>query len=63
MILSASTLEKLRDAILRLELAPGAALTERGLEPLLDASRTTVRGALLKLEAEEIGRASCRERV
>ena len=52
MILSASTLEKLRDAILRLELAPGAALTERGLEPLLDASRTTVRGALLKLEAE-----------
>lgn len=52
MILSASTLEKLRDAILRLELSPGAALTERGLEPLLDASRTTVRGALLKLEAE-----------
>jgi DNA-binding GntR family transcriptional regulator len=51
-ILSASTLEKLRDAILRLELAPGATLTERGLEPLLDASRTTVRGALLKLEAE-----------
>ncbi len=52
MILSASALEKLRDAILRLELSPGAALTERGLEPLLDASRTTVRGALLKLEAE-----------
>ncbi len=51
-IVSASALEKLRDAILRLELAPGAVLTERGLEPMLETSRTTVRAALLKLEAE-----------
>ena len=52
MIVSASALEKLRDAILRLELSPGAVLTERGLEPMLETSRTTVRSALLKLEAE-----------
>jgi DNA-binding GntR family transcriptional regulator len=51
-IVSASALEKLRDAILRLELSPGAVLTERGLEPMLETSRTTVRSALLKLESE-----------
>ena len=44
--------EKLRNAILRLELAPGNALTERGLETFLDTSRTTVRSALAKLENE-----------
>lgn len=44
--------EKLRTAILRLDLAPGNALTERGLETFLDTSRTTVRSALAKLENE-----------
>ena len=44
--------EKLRNAILRLELSPGNALTERGLETFLYTSRTTVRSALAKLEHE-----------
>ncbi|MFN3265825.1 MAG: GntR family transcriptional regulator [Deinococcales bacterium] len=44
--------EKLRQSILSLELAPGEALTERGLEAFLDTSRTTVRAALAKLENE-----------
>ena len=44
--------EKLRTAILRLEQAPGEALTERGLETYLATSRTTVRSALAKLENE-----------
>jgi DNA-binding GntR family transcriptional regulator len=49
---SSHAYEKLRDAILRLELEPGNALTERGLESFLDTSRTTVRGALARLENE-----------
>jgi DNA-binding GntR family transcriptional regulator len=44
--------QKLRQAILGLDLAPGEALTERGLESFLATSRTTVRGALAKLENE-----------
>jgi DNA-binding GntR family transcriptional regulator len=44
--------QKLRQAILSLDLAPGEALTERGLETFLATSRTTVRGALAKLENE-----------
>ncbi len=49
---SSHAYEKLREAILRLELEPGSNLTERGLETYLDTSRTTVRGALAKLENE-----------
>jgi DNA-binding GntR family transcriptional regulator len=44
--------QKLRQAILGLDLSPGEALTERGLEGYLTTSRTTVRGALAKLENE-----------
>jgi len=44
--------ERLRSAILSLDLAPGERLTERGLEASFDASRTPVRAALGRLEAE-----------
>jgi DNA-binding GntR family transcriptional regulator len=44
--------ERLRASILSLELAPGERLTERGLEAAFDASRTPVRAALLRLDAE-----------
>ncbi len=43
---------RLRAAILSLELAPGERLTERGLETAFAASRTPVRAALLRLDAE-----------
>ena len=43
---------RLRSAVLSLELMPGERLTERGLEPLLGASRTPVRAALTRLENE-----------
>jgi len=43
---------RLRTAILSLELIPGERVSERGLEPLLGASRTPVRVALMRLENE-----------
>jgi len=44
--------DRLRAAILALELAPGERLTERGLEASFEASRTPVRAALGRLDAE-----------
>ncbi|CAN5238945.1 GntR family transcriptional regulator [soil metagenome] len=44
--------ERLRAAILALELAPGERLTERSLEASFAASRTPVRAALSRLEGE-----------
>ncbi|MEN2738727.1 GntR family transcriptional regulator [Microbacterium sp. X-17] len=44
--------ENLRAAILSFELLPGEPLSERGLEDALGASRTPIRAALLRLEAE-----------
>jgi DNA-binding GntR family transcriptional regulator len=44
--------DRLRAAILSLELAPGERLTERGLEAGFAASRTPVRAALGRLDAE-----------
>lgn len=44
--------DRLRAAILSLALAPGEKLTERGLEASFDASRTPVRAALGRLDAE-----------
>jgi len=44
--------ERLRAAILSLELAPGAPLSERGLEALAGASRTPVRAALMRLAGD-----------
>jgi DNA-binding GntR family transcriptional regulator len=48
--------ERLRQAILSLELAPGERLSERGLEPAFGASRTPIRSALLRLESEGLVR-------
>lgn len=48
--------DQLRELILSLELAPGERLTERWLESRFDGSRTPVRAALLRLEAEELVR-------
>lgn len=42
----------LRAAILSLDLVPGEKLSERGLEAMLEASRTPIRAALMKLENE-----------
>ena len=44
--------DRLRAAILSLELVPGERLTERGLEAQFAASRTPVRAALLRLETQ-----------
>ncbi|MGY4857745.1 GntR family transcriptional regulator [Cryobacterium sp. AP23] len=44
--------DRLRAAILSLDLAPGERLTERGLEASFDASRTPVRAALGRLDTE-----------
>lgn len=44
--------QRLRLAILDLDLAPGMRLTERWLEAEFSASRTPVRAALVKLESE-----------
>lgn len=44
--------EQLRDMILGLELGPGERLTERWIEAQFSASRTPIRAALLRLEAE-----------
>jgi DNA-binding GntR family transcriptional regulator len=43
---------RLREMILEMELGPGERLTERWAEAQLGASRTPVRAALLRLEAE-----------
>jgi DNA-binding GntR family transcriptional regulator len=48
--------DKLRAAILTLDLLPGQSLAERGLEARFDASRTPVRAALVRLEAEGLVR-------
>ncbi|KAB2695457.1 GntR family transcriptional regulator [Ochrobactrum sp. Kaboul] len=49
---------QLRDMILGLELGPGERLTERWVEAQFAASRTPIRAALLRLEAEGL---VCRE--
>ncbi len=49
---------QLRDMILGLELGPGERLTERWIEARFEASRTPIRAALLRLEAEGL---ICRE--
>jgi DNA-binding GntR family transcriptional regulator len=51
-----SLYDRLRAAILSLDLAPGQRLSERGLEPEFGASRTPVRGALMRLETEGLVR-------
>jgi DNA-binding GntR family transcriptional regulator len=51
-----SLYDRLRAAILSLDLAPGQRLSERGLEPEFGASRTPVRAALMRLEAEGLVR-------
>lgn len=48
--------DRLRAAILSLDYVPGEKLTERGLEVDLDASRTPIRAALLRLEADGLVR-------
>ncbi|MBD3942514.1 GntR family transcriptional regulator [Microbacterium sp. NEAU-LLC] len=48
--------DRLRTAILSLELMPGEGLSERGLESLLGASRTPIRAALMRLENEGLTR-------
>lgn len=47
-----SVYERLRDAILSLRLLPGERVSERALESLLGSSRTPIREALFRLEAE-----------
>ena len=47
---------QLREMILALDLAPGEKLTERWLEGQFAGSRTPIRAALLRLEAEELVR-------
>ncbi|MET4781771.1 GntR family transcriptional regulator [Glaciihabitans sp. UYNi722] len=44
--------DRVRAAILALDLAPGERLTERGLEAEFAASRTPVRAALMRLDSE-----------
>jgi DNA-binding GntR family transcriptional regulator len=44
--------DRLRAAILSLELVPGERLSERGLESVLGTSRTPIRVALMRLENE-----------
>jgi DNA-binding GntR family transcriptional regulator len=48
----ASLHDRLREAILGLQLAPGQRLSERGLEPAFGASRTPIRAALMRLESD-----------
>jgi DNA-binding GntR family transcriptional regulator len=47
-----AVLTALREAILSLDLSPGELLSERGLEPRLNASRTPIRAALTQLSGE-----------
>jgi DNA-binding GntR family transcriptional regulator len=51
-----TTYDALRTSILALEFLPGEALSERGLETLLGASRTPIRAALMRLENEGLAR-------
>jgi DNA-binding GntR family transcriptional regulator len=46
--------DQLREMVLSLDLGPGERLTERWLEGRFDGSRTPIRAALLRLEAEEL---------
>ena len=48
--------ERLRSAIITLDLLPGESLAERGLESRFQASRTPVRAALVRLESEGLVR-------
>jgi len=48
--------DQLRDSILSLELSPGERLSERVLEGRFEASRTPIRAALSRLEAEGLVR-------
>lgn len=47
---------QLRDMVLSLHVGPGERLTERWLETQFQGSRTPIRAALLRLEAEELVR-------
>jgi DNA-binding GntR family transcriptional regulator len=47
---------RIKQAILALEFRPGERISERRLETLLQASRTPVRAALLRLETEDLVR-------
>lgn len=46
--------DQLREMILSLDLAPGEKLTERWLESQFEGSRTPIRAALARLEAEDL---------
>jgi DNA-binding GntR family transcriptional regulator len=48
--------DRLRGAILSLDLVPGERLSERGLESVLGTSRTPIRAALMRLENEGLTR-------
>lgn len=48
--------EQLRDMVLSLDIGPGERLTERWLESRFEGSRTPIRAALLRLEAEDLVR-------
>jgi DNA-binding GntR family transcriptional regulator len=48
--------DQLRDMVLSLDLGPGERLTERWLETQFAGSRTPIRAALIRLEAEELVR-------
>jgi DNA-binding GntR family transcriptional regulator len=45
---------QLREMVLSLDLGPGERLTERWLETRFEGSRTPIRAALIRLEAEEL---------
>ena len=53
---SAIAYDRLKKAILALDLLPGQHLAERALEQLIDSSRTPIRAALVKLESEGLVR-------
>jgi len=48
--------DQLREMVLSLDLGPGERLTERWLETQFQGSRTPIRAALLRLEAEDLVR-------
>ena len=48
--------DQLREMVLSLYLGPGERLTERWLETQFQGSRTPIRAALLRLEAEDLVR-------
>lgn len=53
---TAQLYQRLRTAVLSLELLPGARVSERGLESAYGASRTPTRAALVRLETEGLVR-------